>query len=51
MIKYVIFDYGKVVMVAKTGGEYYAVQVYRISVDYATGKIEEIRNVGTINLN
>lgn len=43
-----IFDYGKVVLVAETGGEYYGIQVYRLSQDYTTGKTKEIKNVGSI---
>lgn len=43
-----IFNYGKVVLVAETGGEYYGIQVYRLSQDYATGKNKEIKKVGTI---
>ena len=43
-----IFNYGKVVLVAETGGEYYGIQVYRLSQDYTTGKNKEIKKVGTI---
>lgn len=43
-----IFNYGKVVLVAETGGEYYGIQVYRLSQDYNTGKNKEIKKVGTI---
>ena len=43
-----IFDLGKVVLVAETGGEYYGIQVYRLSQDYTTGKTKEIKNVGSI---
>ena len=43
-----IFNYGKVVLVAETGGEYYGIQVYRLSQDYITGKNKEIKKVGTI---
>lgn len=38
----------KVVMIAEKGGEYYGIQVYRLSQDYTNGKIKEIINVGTI---
>ena len=41
----------KVVLVAETGGEYYGVQVYRLSQDYTNGKIEGIKNVGLIKPN
>ncbi len=43
-----ILDYGKVVLVAESGGEYYEIQVYRLSRDYITGKNKEIINVGSI---
>lgn len=43
-----IFNLGKVVLVAETGGEYYGIQVYRLSQDYTTGKTLEIKNVGSI---
>lgn len=43
-----IFNFGKVVLVAETGGEYYGIQVYRLSQDYTTGKTREIKNVGSI---
>jgi len=46
-----IFDYGKVVLVAESGGEYYGIQVYRLSQDYTTGKTKEIKNVGSIQHN
>ena len=46
-----ILKCGKVVLVAETGGEYYGIQVYRLSQDYTTGKTEEIRNVGSIQHN
>lgn len=46
-----VFDYGKVVLVAESGGEYYGIQVYRLSQDYTTGKTKEIRNVGSIQHN
>ena len=43
-----IFNLGKVVLIAETGGEYYGIQVYRLSQDYTTGKTKEIKNVGSI---
>lgn len=43
-----ILDYGKVVLVAESGGEYYEIQVYRLSQDYTTGENKEIINVGSI---
>ena len=43
-----IFDYGKVVLVAETGGEYYAFKAYRLSKDYTNGKIKGIVEVGSI---
>lgn len=46
-----IFDYGKVVLVAESGGEYYGIQVYRLSQDYTTGETKEITNVGFIQYN
>lgn len=46
-----ILKCGKVVFVAETGGEYYGIQVYRLSQDYTTGKTKEIRNVGSIQHN
>lgn len=46
-----ILKCGKVVLVAETGGEYYGIQVYRLSQDYITGKTEEIRKVGSIQHN
>lgn len=46
-----IFNCGKVVLVAETGGEYYGIQVYRLSQDYTTGKTKEIKKVGSIQYN
>lgn len=46
-----ILKCGKVVFVSESGGEYYAVKVFRASKDYTTGKIEEIKEVGTIQNN
>ena len=46
-----ILKCGKVVLVAETGGEYYGIQVYRLSQDYITGKTEEIIKVGSIQYN
>lgn len=43
-----ILNYGKVVLVAESGGEYYGIQVYRLSQDYITGKTKEIIKVGFI---
>lgn len=40
---------GKVVLVAETGGEYYAFKVFRLSQDYTNGKTEGIVEAGTIN--
>ena len=45
-----ILNYGKVVLVAETGGEYYGIQVYRLSQDYIMGKDNEIKNVGLIQV-
>lgn len=46
-----IFDYGKVVLVSESGGEYYGIQVYRLSQDYTNGKTKEIIKVGSIECN
>ena len=46
-----ILKCGKVVLVAETGGEYYGIQVYRLSQDYTTGQTKEIKNVGSIQRN
>lgn len=43
-----IFDLGKVVLIEETGGEYYGMQVYRLSQDYLTYDNNEIINVGSI---
>ena len=43
-----ILNLGKVVLVAETGGEYYAFKVYRLSKDYNTNKTVGIVEVGTI---
>lgn len=43
-----VFDYGKVVLVEESGGEYFKIQVYRLSQDYTTGQTKEIINVGSI---
>ena len=40
---------GKVVLVAETGGEYYAFKVFRLSEDYTNGKTQGIVEAGTIN--
>lgn len=40
---------GKVVLVAETGGEYYAFKVFRLSQDYTNGKTKDIVEAGTIN--
>lgn len=44
-----ILELGKVVLVAETGGEYYAFKVYRLSQDYTNGKTTDIIEVGTIS--
>lgn len=46
-----IFNYGKVVLVSESGGEYYGIQVYRLSQDYTNGKTKEIIKVGSIECN
>ena len=46
-----VFNRGKVVLVAETGGEYYGIQVYRLSEDYTNGKSKEIKKVGSIQYN
>ena len=43
-----VLECGKVVIVAETGGEYYALKVFRLSQDYTNGKIKDIIEVGTI---
>lgn len=43
-----IFNFGKVVLISETEGENSKTQVYRLSKDYTTGKITEIKNVGSI---
>ena len=43
-----IFDLGKVVLVAETGGEYYGIRVYRLSQEYTGGKIQGIIEAGFI---
>ncbi len=43
-----IFDLGKVVLVAETGGEYYGIRVYRLSQEYTSGKIQGIIEAGFI---
>lgn len=40
---------GKVVLVAETGGEYYAFKVFRLSQDYTNGNTKGIVEAGTIN--
>ena len=44
-----VLGYGKVVLVAETGGEYYAFKVFRLSQDYTNGKTKGIVEAGTIN--
>lgn len=44
-----VLGLGKVVLVAETGGEYYAFKVFRLSQDYTNGKTEDIIEVGSIN--
>ena len=39
---------GKVVLVAETGGEYYAFKVFRLSQDYTNGKTKDIVEAGTV---
>lgn len=43
-----VLGLGKVVLVAETGGEYYAFKVFRLSQDYTNGKTNSIIEVGTI---
>jgi len=43
-----IFDYGKVVLVPESGGEYYGITAYRLSQDYTSGKTLDIIEVGTL---
>ena len=43
-----ILGLGKVVLVAETGGEYYAFKVFRLSQDYTNGKTSGIIEVGSI---
>ena len=44
-----VLDCGKVVLVAETGGEYYAFKVFRLSQDYTNGKTNDIIEVGSIS--
>jgi len=44
-----VLDLGKVVLVAETGGEYYAFKVFRLSQDYTNGKTNGIVEAGSIN--
>lgn len=43
-----VLNCGKVVLVAETGGEYYAFKVFRLSQDYTNGKTEGIIEAGKI---
>ncbi len=43
-----VLDLGKVVLVAETGGEYYAFKVFRLSQDYTNGKTSGIVEAGSI---
>lgn len=43
-----IFNCGKVVLVAETGGEYYAFKIFRLSQDYTNGKTGDIIEAGSI---
>ncbi len=43
-----VFDRGEIVLVAETGGEYYAFKAFRLSQDYTNGKTIDIVEVGTI---
>lgn len=44
-----VLGFGKVALVAETGGEYYAFKVFRLSQDYTNGKTKGIVEAGTIN--
>ena len=44
-----VLNRGKVVLVAETGGEYYAFKAFRLSQDYTNGKTKDIVSAGTIN--
>lgn len=44
-----ILGCGKVVLVAETGGEYYAFKLFRLSEDYTNDKTRGIVEAGTIN--
>ena len=44
-----VLECGKVVLVAETGGEYYAFKVFRLSEDYTNGKTQGIVEAGTLN--
>ena len=44
-----VLDLGKVVLVAETGGEYYAFKVFRLSQDYTNGKTSGIVEAGSIH--
>ena len=43
-----VLDCGKVVLVAESGGEYYAFKVFRLSTDYTNGKTIDIIEAGSI---
>lgn len=43
-----VLECGKVVLIAETGGEYYAFKVFRLSQDYSSGKIKGIVEAGLI---
>ena len=43
-----IFNCGKVVLVAETGGEFYLIKVFRLSQDYTSGEIQDIIEAGSI---
>ena len=43
-----VLQCGKVVLVAESGGEYYAFKAYRLSQNYINGKIQGIVEVGSI---
>lgn len=43
-----MLDYGNVVLVSETGGEYYGIKAYGLTQDYATGELKDIVEIGTL---
>ena len=43
-----IFNYGRVVLITECYGEYYKIHIYRLTQDYISGEIQEIKYVGSL---